>query len=61
MTDDRKEYAIAFAIGAMVGAGATMLLAPARKKQRLIYKLEPAARRARKHARRLRKSIRHRG
>jgi hypothetical protein len=58
MTDDRKEYAIAFAIGAMVGAGATMLLAPVRKKQRLIYKLEPTARRARKHARRLRKSMR---
>ncbi len=58
MTDDRKEYAIAFAIGAMVGAGATMLLAPARKKHRLIYKLEPTARRARKHARRFRKSIR---
>lgn len=58
MTDDRKEYAIAFAIGAMVGAGATILLAPARKKQRLIYKLEPTARRAHKHARRLRKSMR---
>ena len=60
MAEDRKEYAIAFAIGAIVGVGATMLLAPARKK-RLIFKLDPTTRHARKSVRRLRKSIRHRG
>ena len=59
MTDDRKEYAIAFAIGAIVGAGATVLLAPIRKKRR-IQKLVPAARRARRNAQRFRKSLRRR-
>jgi gas vesicle protein len=60
MADERKEYAIAFAIGAIVGAGATMLLAPNRKK-RTLYRLAPAARRIRKGGRRLRRSIRDRG
>jgi gas vesicle protein len=61
MAEERKDYAIAFAIGAIVGAGATMLLAPNRKKTRLVYRLEPTAKRVRRGARRLRKAVRNRG
>ena len=56
MFDDRKDYPAAFAIGAIVCIGATLLLAPPRSgAQRVRYELEPALARARKGSRRMRK------
>jgi hypothetical protein len=37
MLSTRGDYIAAFIIGAVVGVGATMLLKPAARKQRLIY------------------------
>ena len=58
MTDDRTDYFAAFAIGAIVGIGATLLLAPKKPSgaKRLLYEMEPALERARKKTRRFRKT-----
>lgn len=55
MTEDRNDYLAAFAIGAIVGIGATLLLAPSEPTgaKRLLYEIEPKLRRARRKARRL--------
>lgn len=55
MMDDKRDYLAAFAIGAIVGVGATLLLAPSRPTgaRRLLHELEPRLRRARKKSRRL--------
>ena len=49
MEDDRRDYWAAFAIGAVVGIGATLLLQPERSHARhLLREIEPALERARK-------------
>ena len=54
MTEDRNDYLAAFAIGAIVGIGATLLLAPQRSgAKRVMYEIEPALERARKGTRRV--------
>lgn len=60
MAGERKEYITAFLIGAIVGAGATMLLAPDKKKKHSRFRLRPAAPRARQRSRRFRKTLRNR-
>lgn len=60
MAGDRKEYITAFLIGAIVGAGATVLLSAGSEKKQRFYQLEPGVRRLRKRGRRLRKSLRNR-
>ena len=59
MTDDRKDYITAFAIGAIVGIGATLLLAPSKPTgaRRLLREIEPVLTRARKKTRRLKKDV----
>jgi gas vesicle protein len=57
MNSQRRDYLAAFAIGAIVGAGVAMLLAPDRKTKRK-YQLEPAVRRFRKRGSRLRRGLR---
>lgn len=51
--DNRREYWAAFAIGAIVGVGATLLLAPEKPTgaKRVLYEIEPALKRARKGTR----------
>jgi hypothetical protein len=56
MAENRRDYWAAFAIGAIVGVGATLLLAPEDSGDRIMYKIEPALKRARKGSRRLRKN-----
>ena len=71
MENDRKEYLAAFVIGAIVGVGATLLLAPEEKpaKRRRIIELEPTVRRIKRRVRptkmqrrtrRLREALRYR-
>ena len=66
MTDDRRDYWAAFAIGAIVGVGATLLLAPdpPTPMEKIRYQIEPVMKRARKGARKrfkkVRRSMRHR-
>jgi gas vesicle protein len=55
---ERRDYIAAFVIGAMVGVGATLLLAPPKRKNRFVYELEPKLKQLRKRGRRLRKSLR---
>lgn len=55
MAEDRKDYLAAFAIGAVLGIGATLLLAPPDGAKRILYEIEPALDRARKGSRRMRK------
>jgi gas vesicle protein len=55
MNSERRDYLAAFAIGAIVGAGIAMLLAPVRKHKRKHRRLHPAATRLRKRASRLRR------
>lgn len=56
---DRKDFLAAFVIGAIVGVGATMLLAPEpRQKKRFVYQLDPTRKRLRRRARKLRKVAR---
>jgi gas vesicle protein len=54
MNSERRDYLAAFAIGAIVGAGIAVLLAPARKRKRK-HRLEPAVKRFRKRGGRLRR------
>lgn len=56
MAEDRRDYWAAFAIGAIVGVGATLLLAPEDSGDRIMYKVKPALKRARKGTRRFRKN-----
>ena len=56
MSEDRNDFLAAFAIGAIVGVGATLLLSPASSGgKRIVREIEPALRRARKGSRRVRK------
>jgi hypothetical protein len=61
MMAERKEYVAAFVIGALVGVGATLLLAPPKRKNRFVYQLEPKVKQLRKRGRRLRRSLRRAG
>ena len=59
MIEDRKDYLAAFAIGAVLGIGATLLLAPPTSPVRRIrHELEPAFARVRKGSRRVRREAR---
>ncbi|HEX6558989.1 MAG TPA: YtxH domain-containing protein [Longimicrobiales bacterium] len=51
--DNRRDYWAAFAIGAIVGVGATLLLTPDKPTpaRRILYDIEPALERARKGTR----------
>ena len=66
MAEDRKDYWAAFAIGAILGVGATLLLMPRQEDtpQRILRRIEPALKRARKGTRRrlhrARKTLRNR-
>ena len=56
MSDERRDYLAAFTIGAILGIGATLLLAPpASVPKRIMYELEPALKRVRKGSRRVRR------
>jgi hypothetical protein len=59
MAEDRTDYFAAFAIGAIVGIGATLLLTPSKPRgaKRLMYEMEPAMKLARKKGRRFRKDF----
>lgn len=53
MQDEKKEYWAAFAIGAILGIGATLLLTPQHTPaQKILYEIEPALKRARKKGKR---------
>lgn len=56
--DDNKDYWTAFAVGALIGAGATLLLAPEMDARRILDEIKPAMKRARKSGRRVRKEVR---
>jgi gas vesicle protein len=59
MTEDTNDFLAAFAIGALVGIGATLLLGPpAGGTQRILHEIEPALKRARKGSRRMREETR---
>ena len=64
--DDRRDYWAAFAIGAIVGVGAALLLAPEPKTtvEKIRYQIEPVLKRALKGARqrfrKFRRSMRNR-
>ena len=50
--NDRKEYLVAFVIGAIVGVGATLLMAPERKtKKHLVFDREPVMKRIKRRVR----------
>jgi gas vesicle protein len=52
MANERRDYLVAFLIGAVVGVGATVLLAPPpAKKKRLVRPLQRGARRLRRRSR----------
>jgi hypothetical protein len=55
MAGERRDYLVAFVIGAVVGVGATMLLSAPRKKKKAFRSFPPALQRFRKRGRRLRK------
>lgn len=59
MTDDRRDFLAAFAIGAIVGVGAALLLAPSEPAgaRRILHEIEPALKRARRKSRRLKNEI----
>lgn len=59
MAEDRNDYFAAFAIGAIVGIGATLLLAPKKPTgaKRLLYEMEPALEQARRSTRRFREGF----
>ena len=50
MAEDRRDYFAAFAIGAIVGIGATLLLRQSKPRgaRRILYELEPAMKQARR-------------
>lgn len=52
MAQDSRDYWTAFALGAIVGVGATLLLSPDESRARkLLHEIEPALRRARRNVR----------
>jgi hypothetical protein len=52
MQDERRDYWAAFAIGAVLGVGATLLLKPEpHSAKRILYEIEPALQKARKRTR----------
>jgi gas vesicle protein len=58
MPEDRNDFIAAFAIGAIVGIGATLLLAPKPSTAKLLMRdMEPAIELARKKGRRFRKDF----
>ena len=57
MVNERKDYVVAFVIGAVVGIGATLLLKPPTRTERIVRQIEPRVRRLRKRGRRLRKTL----
>lgn len=59
MTDDRRDFLAAFAIGAIVGVGAALLLAPSEPTgaRRILHQIEPALKRARRKSRRLKQEV----
>lgn len=58
--EEKKDYWAAFVIGAIVGIGATLLLAPDAPSgaRRILSEIEPALKRARKGGRRVQKEAR---
>lgn len=55
MAEDKNDMLAAFAIGALVGIGATLLLSPPpRGAKRILHEIEPALKRAGKGSRRVR-------
>ena len=56
MPSERRDYLMAFLIGAVVGIGAAMLLSPARKKQ-FVRGLPQGVKRFRKRGRKLRRLV----
>lgn len=59
MAEDRNDMLAAFAIGALVGIGATLLLSPPPGgTKRILHEIEPALKRARKGSRRVRAETR---
>ncbi len=57
MANERRDFLLAFLIGAVVGVGATVLLSPPARKQRSTRPLEHAMKRFRKRGRKLRRRI----
>jgi hypothetical protein len=53
MVSDRKDYIMAFVIGAIVGVGATLLATPApkQKRKRLVYDMAPTVKRVKRRVR----------
>lgn len=58
MREERRDYLIAFLIGAVVGVGTTLLLGSGRKKKRKRYRVARPGQRLRMRGRRLRKALR---
>lgn len=60
MAEEKWDYWAAFAIGAVLGIGATMMLAPEQPTgaRRILREIEPALKRARKGSRRVNKGVR---
>ena len=54
MVQDKRDYFAAFAIGAIVGIGATLLLGHSKPTgaRRILYELEPAMKQARRNVNR---------
>lgn len=51
MANQRRDYLVAFLIGAVVGVGATVLLAPPAQKKRLVRPMQNTVRRFRRRGR----------
>ena len=51
MANERRDYLVAFLIGAVVGVGATVLLSPPARQKRLVRPLQGGARRFRRRRR----------
>lgn len=62
MDEGNRDYLAAFAMGAIVGIGATLLLTPDEPSgaKRLLHEIEPALSRARKSTRRFGKQVKSR-
>ena len=58
MAEERRDYLIAFLIGAVVGVGTTLLLGTGRKRKSKRYRVARPAQRLRARSRRLRKALR---
>ena len=58
MLEERRDYLIAFLIGAVVGVGTTLLLGSGRRKKSKRYRVARTGQRLRTRGRRLRKALR---